>query len=93
MYQTLTPYQQLSVSVGIVSTLVVQNNPNRTGLVLVNLSANNISFSLGSEAFVGFGITLTPNGVWEMDACTFFNGQIFAIATGAASTLAVQEFV
>jgi hypothetical protein len=81
-----------SVSVGVASGQVVAANPDRKGLVLINLSTNRISFGLGVVAELDKGITLTQNGTWVMDEYTFTTGLINAIASGASSTLTVQEF-
>lgn len=81
-----------SKSVGVGSSEVVAANPIRTGLTLINISANNISFGIGTPAVLSSGITLTPNGVWEMDSFTFSVGAINAIASGAGSTLSIQEY-
>ncbi len=81
-----------SVSVGVASGQVMAANPDRKGLVLINLSANRISFGLGVTAELDKGITLTQNGTWVMDEYTFTTGVIHAIASGASSTLTVQEF-
>lgn len=80
-------------SVGITSAQLVAANATRTGLVLINLSGNTVSFGIGTAAVLYSGISLTPNGVWEMDNNTFTKAAIYAIASGAASTVAVQEFV
>lgn len=88
----LTPSSPTTASVGVASASALAANANRKGLVLTNLSVNNISFGLGNAAVLNSGITLTPNGTWVMDEYTFCTSQIFAIAGGAASTLAIQEF-
>lgn len=81
-----------TASVGVASATVVAANPNRAGLVFVNLSANTISFAVDGAAVLNSGISLTQNGVWEMDPWTFTRGALMAIAGGAASTLAIQEW-
>jgi hypothetical protein len=88
----LTPSSPTSASVGVASASALAANASRKGLVLTNLSVNNISFGLGTTAVLNSGITLTPNGTWVMDEYTFCTSQIFAIAGGASSTLAIQEF-
>ena len=79
-------------TVGLASSLVVAANANRKGLALVNLSSSDISFGIGTAAILNRGITLKPNGVWEMDEFTFNLSAINAIASGAGSTLSIQEF-
>lgn len=85
------PAPPAAASVGVASGLILAANPARTGLVLTNLSDNIISIGLNAAAVLDSGITLTPNGVWVMDGFTFVTTAIFAIASGAASTLAIQE--
>lgn len=75
------------------SSTVVAANALRTGLVLVNVSGDTVSFGIGTTAVLYAGITLTPNGVWEMDNNTFTRAAITAISSGTSSALAVQEFV
>ena len=90
----LTGSSPTYATVGVTSSQVIVSNSSRKGLVLVNLSTNNISFGIGSNpAVVGSGITLTPNGVWVMDEYTFTTSAINGIATGAGSNLAINEFV
>lgn len=80
-----------AASVGVGSASAVAANANRRGLTLINTSSNDISLGFGAAAVLNSGITLKPNGVFEMDEYTFTLGAIFAIAGGAASNLAVQE--
>lgn len=83
-----------SSSVGIVSAQAVAINTNRKGLHLVNTSTNYISIGLGSAAVLYSGITLNPlGGSFWMDEYSFTTSAINAIASGAASNLAVQEMV
>jgi len=89
---SLTPASPTSATVGATSGQVLAANANRTGLVLVNTSANYISFGINNAAVLYSGITLTPNGVWEMDSFTFSTAAINAIASVASSNLAIQEF-
>jgi hypothetical protein len=90
--RALTPASPTAVSVGVASGQVLAANASRKGAAFVNTSANTISFGLGVAAVLNSGITLVQNGVWEMDANTFTTGAINAIASGATSNLAVQEF-
>lgn len=86
-----TPASPANASVGVASAQILAANSSRTGLVLVNLSSNIISLGLGVAAVLNSGITLTPNGTFVMDAFTFVTTSIFAIASGASSSLAIQE--
>lgn len=88
----LTPASPASASVGTSSGSIVSSNSSRKGLVLINLSAFNVSFGLGAAAVLNNGITLTPNGVWVMDQYTFTTDAIDAIAASAGCTVSIQEF-
>lgn len=80
-------------TVGITSGSALATNANRKGLVITNVSVNKISIGLdGNAAVLNSGITLYPGGSWTMDAFTFTNGAISAIASAASSIIAIQEF-
>lgn len=83
-----------AVSVGVTSGTALALNAARKGLILVNTSNNYISLAFGANAAVLYsGITLNPNGgTFEMDAFSFTTGAVNAIASGATSNLAVQEW-
>lgn len=90
---SVTPSAPDAVAVGTSSTPVVAFNYNRKGLVLINISANNIYLAFDNTASLHKGIALTANGgAWSMDDYTFCVTPINAIATGADSTLVIQEF-
>lgn len=82
-------------TVGVASTVVVPANANRTGLVLINTSTNYISLAFdGAAAVLYSGVTLSPaGGVFEMDPFIGTTGQVTAIASGASSNLAIQEYI
>jgi len=88
------PETPTAVAVGTGSTSVLPANAFRTGLVLINTSSNWISLSFGSNAAVLYsGISLAPSGgVFEMDNTLFTTESVQAIASGASSNLAVQEY-
>lgn len=89
----VTPASPSAASVGVASGSVLAANSNRKGLVLVNTSLNRISLGLGAAAVLDSGITLNPvGGTWVMDEYTFTTVEIFAIASGGGSNLAIQEF-
>lgn len=89
----LTGSAPTAVSVGVASAEAVAVNTSRKGLVLVNTSAATISLAFGVAAVLNSGITLFPNGgTYVMDEYTFTTAQVRAIASAAASNLAVQEF-
>ena len=81
-----------AVSVGVASTAVLSANASRKGLILVNTSANTISLGFGVAAVLNSGVTLISNGVFGMDGSDVSTQAINAIASVAASNLAVQEF-
>jgi hypothetical protein len=80
-------------SVGVGDAEAVPANAARKGLVLVNLSDNTISLGFGQTAVLGAGITLlAQGGQFTMTRETLTLASIRAIASGAASPLAFQEF-
>lgn len=88
----LTPSTPTSVSVGVASTSVLGANTARTGMTLVNVSAARISLAFGTTAILDSGVTLYPGGTFSMDEYDFSTGTVTAIASVAASPLAVQEY-
>lgn len=90
----LTASSPTAASVGVASAAAVAANTSRKGLTLVNTSANTISLGFGAAAVLNSGITLLANGgTFVMDKYTFTTAAVNAIAGGAASNLAIQEFV
>ena len=82
-----------AVSVGVASTVVVERNAARRGLVLVNTSAARISLAFGGTAVLDSGITLYPNGgTFMMNEWSFSAVAVNAIASAPASNLAIEEF-
>ena len=80
-------------TVGVASAEAVASNGSRTGLVLINTSANTISLGLGAAAVMNRGITLNASGgTWVMDEYTFTTSAVNAIASAGSSNLAIQEF-
>lgn len=89
----LTAASPTSASVGVVSAQALAANATRKGLVLVNTSANNISLGFGATAVLNSGVTLLSNGgTFNMDEYDFNTSAVNAIAGGAASNLAIQEY-
>lgn len=89
----LTPSAPTAASVGVASAQAVAAAATRKGLVLTNTSSNTISLGFGNAAVLNSGITLVPNGVFSMDEYSFDVGAVNAIASGATSNLAIQEFL
>ena len=88
----LTPSSPTAATVGVASAQAVAAAATRKGLVLTNTSNARISLGFGSAAVLDSGITLYPGGVFEMDSNTFDVGAVNAIASAAASNLAIQEY-
>lgn len=88
-----SPSAPTQATVGASSALALASNSSRTGLVLVNTSANTISIAFGANAAVlNSGMTLNPNGgTFVMDAFTFTTQAVNAIAGAASSNLSIQE--
>jgi len=88
----LTPSSPTAASVGVSSAQAVASSATRKGLVLVNTSTARISLGFGATAVLDSGITLYPQGSFTMDEYGFDLGAVNAIASAAASNLAIQEF-
>jgi hypothetical protein len=89
----LTPASPTFATVGVSSGSAVNLNTNRKGLILTNTSSNTISLGFsGNAAVLNSGITLYPGWIWIMDEFNFTTNAIAAIASGASSNLAIQEF-
>lgn len=89
----LTPSAPTSASVGVASAQAVAAAATRKGLILVNLSNARISLGFGSAAVLDSGVTLYPGGSYNMGEFDFDVGAVNAIASAAASTLAIQEYL
>jgi len=88
----LTPSAPDMAVVGVASAQAVAANAARLGLVLVNVSDNLISLGFGAPAVLGSGVTLYPGGVFNMGEYDFTLVAVNAIASVAASPLAIQEY-
>lgn len=88
----LAPSAPAAVSVGVASGVAVAANASRKGLILTNTSTATISLGFGAAAVLNSGVTLYPSGVFCMGEYDFDTGDINAIASAAASNLAIQEF-
>jgi len=89
----LTASSPTFATVGTSSAEAVASNANRKGLMLKNTSANTISIAFGVAAVLNSGITLDAGENWYMNEYTFTTAQVRAIASGASSNLAIQEYV
>ena len=82
-----------AASVGTSSAQAVASNGSRKGLVLVNTSSNDISIAFGATAVLNSGITLLAGGgAFTMTEFNFTTAAVNAIAGGASSNLAIQEY-
>lgn len=83
------------VSVGTTAITVCSGNPNRLGLIMVNLSANSIYFSPIGIASSSNGILLSANGgsasLKRRDDFDLTGYSLSGLATGASSNLLVIE--
>jgi len=83
----------IACSVGIASTLVLDSNPLRKYLVLVNDSDTTLYLALSSEpAVLNSGIRLNANGgSFEINLLNPYHGKINAISSVATKILAGSE--
>jgi hypothetical protein len=81
-----------TASVGTTSTLILGANANRKGLYLSNTTAQQISLGFnGNAAGYQLGITLFPGEKFWMDEYSFSTGAIYAITSGTAAYIGIQE--
>jgi hypothetical protein len=88
----LTASAPTAATVGVSSGIALASNLNRKSLVLTNTSNNMIYLGLGAAAVVDSGIIIAPFSVWNMNEYSYTTAAIYAIASGAGSNLAIQEF-
>lgn len=89
----LTPSAPTVAAVGIASAQAVAAAATRKGLILRNLSNARISLGFGSAAVLDSGVTLYPRDSFEMNEYDFDLAAVNAIASAAASSLAIQEYL
>jgi hypothetical protein len=91
---SLTASASSAVTVGVASGLALAANISRKGLYLTNThTTNRISIAFGSTAVLDSGITIFSKQTFWMDEFSFSTALINAIASGASTNLAIQEFV
>lgn len=88
----LAPVAPTFATVGVASAQAVAANANRKGLILINTSVNRISLGFGAAAVLDSGVTLYPQGAYNMGEYDFDLGAVNAIASAAGSNLAIQEY-
>ena len=92
----IQPLNPTYASVGVATAQILDFRYERYGCTFINISENFVTLRLDGTASVDMytGITLTPGGgTWTMDSTTLTNGKIHAKASGAGSTLCIQEFI
>ena len=92
----IQPLNPTYASVGTSSAQILPFRYDRNGCTFINISENFVTLRLDGTASVEMytGITLTPGGgTWTMDETTITNDKIYAKASGAGSTLCIQEFI
>ena len=81
-------------TVGVASSRIFTQNPDRLLAIIVNDSVNKIYLSLGANAVAGQGILLTSGGgSFSFGRGTDFPwlGEIHAISDGAGSNVTIVE--
>lgn len=90
---TAAPSAPSITNCNITSNEVIPANLNRAGIILINVANQEASFAFGADAAVlGYGITLFPGDVWEMDDKSFTTAAINGIGAAASTNIAFQEF-
>jgi hypothetical protein len=87
----------LASSVGTSAVKVLDNNPDRVGWFIVNLSSNVIYLHFDSSVSPSKGIAISPNGgfasmVWDEDFHAV-GWEIWAKASGEGSQIYVVEII
>ena len=79
--------------VGTSSVVILPDNPNRSGLIVTNISDQTVYIGIGQTATLNAGIVLTSaGGVWSMDDYTYSKEAITAIGHVSTLVVAFQEF-
>lgn len=84
-------------SLGTTATLVLANNPNRLGWVIVNLSSNVIYLGFANDVSSSKGVRLAANGgfasrIWDEDFHPT-GWAVWGIASGAGSAIYSYEII
>jgi len=84
-------------SLGITAVKVLDNNADRLGWIIINLSANTVYLSLKSDVSSSKGVVVSPNGgsasmVWNEDF-QMTGWEVWGVASGASSAIYVLEVV
>ena len=77
---------------GAGNLITVVANPKRAGLVITNTHATQTaSLGFGAAAVSLSGITIMAGGTYTMTEYTMYRGNIYSIASGAATNLSIME--
>jgi len=89
---TIIPGRPSVATISTSSVVLVPRNPGRIMLCIVNTGVSVCCLGLGSDLAFGSGIYLVAaGGSFMIDRNNPFYGEVYAISTGAGSTLAIQE--
>jgi hypothetical protein len=95
-FKTRAIVNPLVASVGTTAVKVLNNNPDRIGWLIVNLSANTIYIAYGPDVSSTKGISIALNGGTassvvseDGEAVTY---EVWAVAAGADSAIYVVEY-
>lgn len=82
-------------SIGITAEVVLKNNPDRLGFVIINLSENAVYIGIDKEVATTKGIYLAPNGgtlsVFYGEDFELVGYEFWGVASGAGSVIYVLE--
>lgn len=82
---------------GVAASRIVPQNANRLGLVIVNLSANNVFIAFDNQVSASHGIFLAPNGgsisMNYKDDFELVGFEVFGIASAAGSNIYCIEVI
>jgi len=82
-----------SVSVGVTSVEVMPESKTRRYAIFCNQSSNVIYLQFGVNVAATEGVRLNANGgAYEINLTNPYHGRIYAIASGASSTLSMVEW-
>jgi|WetSurMetagenome_2_1015567.scaffolds.fasta_scaffold393516_3 hypothetical protein len=97
LYGVKTRYvvNDLTSTVGVTTTQILSQNPNRVSILILNISANGIYISPLRDVSSTKGVYLAPNGgyiMFQFDKdFQMVTSEFHSIATGAASPIYILE--
>ena len=95
--KTRTAETETAVAVAITATRILQANPNRLGLMIVNVGAANISISTRKDVTLTTGVYIQSGGgnisyKWNEDFEHMAN-EFWAIGDGGVSSVHIVEIL